>query len=151
MLAAGLDVAAFASPPPLWGRDRAGVDVPDRLTLFARGLRKNATSAERNLWRAINAKQIEGFRFRRQVPLLGFIVDFICTEVRLVIEVDGATHSTDEEVMHDARRDAALRAEGNSVLRFRNEEIYENLDGVLETIRLKLLELRPINQSIPDA
>ena len=125
--------------------------MPDRLTTLARGLRKNATSAERNLWRAINAKQIEGFRFRRQVPLLGFIVDFICTEVRLVIEIDGATHSTDEEVMRDARRDAALRAEGNSVLRFRNEQIYENLDGVLETIRLKLLELWPINQPTPHA
>ena len=75
--------------------------------------------------------------------MLGFVVDFICFQARLVVEVDGATHSSDAEIARDRRRDAILRENGNAVLRFNNVEVYENLDGVLETIRLKLLELCP--------
>jgi very-short-patch-repair endonuclease len=86
---------------------------------------------------------VEGFRFRRQVALLGFVVDFICFEARLVVEVDGATHSTEAEVARDSRRDEILRANGSVVLRFGNAEVYENLEGVLEMIRLKLLEICP--------
>jgi very-short-patch-repair endonuclease len=75
--------------------------------------------------------------------MLGFVVDFICFEARLIVEVDGATHSSDAEIARDQRRDAILRENGNAVLRFNNVEVYENLDGVLETIRLKLLALCP--------
>jgi very-short-patch-repair endonuclease len=71
------------------------------------------------------------------MEMLGYIVDFACFEARLVIEVDGATHSTDEEIARDARRDAVLRSHGDTVLRFGNVEVFENLEGVLETIRLK--------------
>ena len=67
----------------------------------------------------------------------------MCYEARLIVEVDGATHSTDAELARDAARDDALRRAGNHVLRFRNVEVYENLDGVVETIFLKLQELRP--------
>ena len=73
--------------------------------------------------------------------MCGYIVDFACLQARLVVEVDGATHSTDAEVERDRLREEVLRRNGNTVLRFGNIEIYENLDGVLETIRLKLLEL----------
>jgi very-short-patch-repair endonuclease len=86
---------------------------------------------------------LEGFRFRRQVILCGFIVDFACYEARLVVEVDGATHTTDAELESDMRRDEKLRANGNSVLRFSNDEVFHNVDGVVETVRLKLSELRP--------
>ena len=72
-----------------------------------------------------------------------FIGDFVSFDARLVVEVDGATHSTDEEVERDAARSRALAAQGFAVLRFTNDEAYRNLDGVLETIRLKLIELRP--------
>jgi len=106
-------------------------------------LRRNQTSAERNLWKAINARKLEGFRFRRQTILCGLIVDFACYEARLVVEVDGATHSTEAELAKDVRRDEKLRANGNSVLRFTNDEVFHNIDGVVETIRLKLNELRP--------
>lgn len=115
---------------------------PDLLSV-ARALRNKQTSAERKLWSGLRRHGVEGFRFRRQVPLFGYVVDFICFEARLVVEIDGATHSSDEEVAHDRKRDAVLREHGNAVLRFYNGEVYENLDGVLETIRLKLLELCP--------
>ena len=75
--------------------------------------------------------------------LCGFIVDFACYEARLVVEVDGATHTTEAELEKDRRRDEKLRANGNSVLRFTNDEVFHNVDGVVETIRLKLIELRP--------
>ena len=114
-----------------------------RLRSIARDLRINQTSAEMALWRALRRKQLSGFRFRRQVPLCGFVVDFACTEARLVVEVDGATHSTDEELENDTLRDAKLSANSNSVFRFTNDEIYRNLDGVVETIWLKLRDLRP--------
>jgi very-short-patch-repair endonuclease len=113
------------------------------LTVAARALRSRQTSAEKRLWAGLRRKSLEAFRFRRQVPLCGFIVDFACFEARLIVEVDGATHSSDDERVRDDKRDAILRANGNTVLRFGNVEVYENLDGVLETIRLKLLELCP--------
>jgi very-short-patch-repair endonuclease len=103
----------------------------------------NATSAERRLWNGVRREQIGGFRFRRQVILGGFVADFACYEAHLVVEVDGATHSTDAEVTRDAARDTTLKAQGYSVLRFTNDEIFHNIEGVLETIRLKLNELRP--------
>ena len=102
-----------------------------------------STSAEEKLWRGLRQRGIEGFRFRRQVAMLGFVVDFICFEARLVVGVDGATHSSEAEIVRDRRREKILRENGNAVLRFNNIEVYENLDGVLETIRLKLLELCP--------
>lgn len=110
---------------------------------FARTLRRNATRAERRLWQGLRREQVAGFRFRRQVILGRFIADFACLEARMIVEVDGATHSTDEEIARDAARSAALAAEGFEILRFTNEDVYGNLDGVLETIRLRLMELRP--------
>ena len=113
------------------------------MTPLARTLRRNATGAERRLWQGLRRKQVEGFRFRRQVILGGFIADFACFEARVVVEVDGATHSADEEIIRDGARSAALAAEGFDILRFTNEDVYRNLDGVLETIRLRLMEFRP--------
>ncbi len=78
----------------------------------------------------------------------GFIADFACFEARMVIEVDGATHSTDRELASDAARSAALAAQGYAaqgydVLRFTNDDVFHNLDGVLETIHMRLAVLRP--------
>ncbi len=75
--------------------------------------------------------------------LVGFVADFACLEARLVIEVDGATHGTDGEVARDVRRTAALAAQGFAVLRFTNNDVFHNLDGVAETVAMKLAELRP--------
>ncbi len=117
--------------------------MPSRMTPIARRLRKDAMSAERRLWMGVRREALEGFKFRRQVPLGPYLADFACLEARLVIEIDGATHSSDAEIGRDASRQAALNSFGYAVLRFHNDEVYHNLEGVLETIRLKLRELRP--------
>ena len=109
----------------------------------AQRLRVTPTEAERALWRGLRQRGLERFRFRRQHPLLGFVADFVCLEGALVIEVDGATHSTEAEIASDLRRESVLKQNGFAVLRFTNAEVFENLDGVLETIRLKLVERRP--------
>jgi very-short-patch-repair endonuclease len=109
----------------------------------ARALRRNATNAERLLWSRLRRCAVEGFRFRRQMPLQGYIVDFACLEARLIVEVDGATHSSDREIAYDQKRDAVLRADGFAVLRATNDDVFNNLEGVLETVRLRLLELQP--------
>jgi very-short-patch-repair endonuclease len=107
--------------------------MPNQLRPVARSLRRNATSAERRLWQGLRREQVAGFRFRRQVILGGFVADFACFEARMVIEVDGATHASDDEVARDAARSAALAAQGYDVLRFTNDDVFHNLDGVLET------------------
>jgi very-short-patch-repair endonuclease len=91
----------------------------------------------------LRREQVAGFRFRRQFVLGGFIAGFACFEARMIFAVDGATHSTDEEIARDAARSAALRALGFDVLRFTNDDVFRNLEGVLETIRVRLAELRP--------
>jgi very-short-patch-repair endonuclease len=120
-----------------------GRAMPQGLALLARSLRRNATNAERRLWQGLRRKEVAGFRFRRQVAIDGFIADFASFDARIIVEVDGATHSTDEELARDAARTVALAAQGFALLRFTNDEVFHNLDGVVETIRLKLIELRP--------
>ena len=95
-------------------------------------LRKNSTDAERLLWHRLRHRQIDGFKFRRQVPIVGYIVDFVCREAKLVIELDGGQHS--DQSAYDARRDRVIEAEEFVVLRFWNNEVFEQTDGVMERI-----------------
>ena len=120
------------------------------LTPVARSLRRNATGAERRLWQGLRRGQLAGFRFRRQVILGGFIADFASFDARLIIEVDGATHSTDDEIARDATRSAALAAQGFEILRFTNDDVFRNLPGVLETVWARLSELRPRIEDSPN-
>jgi very-short-patch-repair endonuclease len=115
--------------------DIRGVD-DEKLSprVYARSLRKRMTDAELILWARLRRNAMDGHRFRRQHPIGPYIADFVCLPIRLVVEVDGATHSSDDERKHDARRDAWLRHRGFRMLRFGNREIYGNLDGVLDTI-----------------
>jgi very-short-patch-repair endonuclease len=99
----------------------------------ARALRRKLTDAETMLWSRMR-KDAYGVRFRRQHPIGPFIADFACVRARLVVEVDGATHSTDVERDYDARRDRYMRARGWYVLRFRNDDIYDALGDVVERI-----------------
>jgi very-short-patch-repair endonuclease len=92
------------------------------------------TRAEAALWRAVRSHRLAGLHIRRQAPCGPYIADFLCFKERLLIEVDGATHSSVEELEHDAKRDAWFGANDFRVLRFQNAEIYENLEGVIETI-----------------
>jgi very-short-patch-repair endonuclease len=117
--------------------------MPRRLTPVAQSLRRNATSAERRLWQGLRRGQLAGFRFRRQVILGGFVADFASFDARLIVEVDGATHSTDEEIARDAARSAVLGAQGFTILHFTNDDVFRNLVSVLETVRARLMELRP--------
>jgi very-short-patch-repair endonuclease len=103
--------------------------VSDEATL-AKNLRKRSTNAERHLWKHIRTKQIEGLKFRRQEPIGRYIVDFVCYEKGVVVEVDGGQHS--EEV--DAERDEWLRTQGFEVLHFWNHDVLLNIEGVVETI-----------------
>ena len=100
----------------------------------ARELRKNRTAAERRLWWKLRELRQAGFRFRQQVPIDRYIVDFACVSKRFIVEVDGGTHSTDEEVARDARRERYLRDQGFRILRVWNSEVRENIDGVMDTI-----------------
>lgn len=117
--------------------------MPHRLKPVAQRLRREATPAEKQLWRSINNRQVAGFKLRRQVIIDDYAVDFACFEARLVIEIDGATHSTDAEIARDAQRSRVIGSQGYDVLRFQNRASYDNVDGVVETIRRRLFELRP--------
>ncbi|MFQ5706927.1 MAG: endonuclease domain-containing protein [bacterium] len=107
-----------------------------------RTLRKNATDAERILWQHLRGKQIGGFKFRRQYSIDQFVLDFYCPEVKLAVEVDGATHFTEEAQAYDRAREDYIRTFGVTFLRFTNLEVYDSLDGVLMVILEKLEELK---------
>jgi len=109
------------------------------LQIFARELRNSSTDAERLLWRSLRNSQLEGAKFRRQQPIEAYIVDFVSFDTRIVIELDGGQHA--ECAVYDAQRDACLRRNGFTVLRFWNNEIFENMEGVLEVIRQGCLKL----------
>ena len=104
----------------------------------SRELRKNLAFAERKLRQHMRDKQIENFRFRRQRPIGKYILDFICLEAKLVIELDGGQHA--EQQKYDDARTSFLESEGLLVLRFWNNEVIENIEGVLERVRMILLE-----------
>ena len=106
---------------------------------FARSLRKNQTDAERLLWFRLRGRQLEGFKFRRQERIGSYIVDFICFDKKIVVEIDGGQHNEDHGRKRDKVRTDWLRNEGYRVLRFWNNEVIGNLDGVLEKIREVLL------------
>jgi very-short-patch-repair endonuclease len=100
----------------------------------AKQLRKNSTDAERQLWRVLRSRQLAGHKFRRQQPLGGFIVDFVCFEKRLVVEVDGGQHNEPLQAANDSERSTWLEQQGFRVLRFWNHEILREIESVKETI-----------------
>ena len=98
----------------------------------ARVLRKNPTDAERALWKHLRLRQLGGHRFRRQQPIGHYIVDFVCLEKRLVIELDGGQHP--QQVDYDLTRSTWLQSQGFRILRFWNNQVLEETDAVKETI-----------------
>ncbi len=101
-------------------------------TTKARTLRKNSTDAERKLWSILRNRQLEEFKFRRQYTVGKFIVDFICTEKGLIIEVDGGQHA--DERAEDDKRTSFLESEGYKVIRFWNDQALKEPDAVCEEI-----------------
>ena len=104
----------------------------DLIRARARGLRKNPTKAEKLLWSHLRFWQVDGYKFRRQQPLGKYIVDFVCLEKKLIIELDGGQHA--EQVEYDSTRDGWLGAHGFRIIRFWNNDVLENSDGVQQKI-----------------
>ncbi len=101
-------------------------------------MEKNSTQAEALLWSRLRARQMEGMKFRRQQPIENFIVDFVCFEKRIVIELDGGQHAKNKD--KDNERDRLLTENGFTVLRFWDNEVFDNIEGVLEAIRQKCIQ-----------
>lgn len=110
-----------------------------RLMPNGRTLRKNMTPAEQRLWKHLRGKQLGGYRFRRQQPLGAYILDFICVESKLVIEIDGGQHAT--QIPYDETRTQYLQNLGFTVIRFWNNEVLQQTEAVLTAILHKLEEL----------
>ena len=108
---------------------------PNRRNIpVVRKLRRLSTNAESRLWAELRNRQLDGFKFVRQEPIGGYVADFVCREARLIVEVDGATHSTGEEVPRDATRTTTLERLGYKVIRIQNDDAYNAMEGVLRTI-----------------
>ena len=108
-----------------------------RKTGLARQLRRNQTDAEKYLWSRLRNRQLEGFKFRRQVPIGRYVVDFICSDKNLIVELDGGHHA--DQVSADQERSRELGNRGYHVIRFWNNDVLANADGVLESICETLL------------
>lgn len=100
----------------------------------ARMLRKNSTIHEKRLWNLFKNRQFHNLRFKRQVPIGNYIADFVCPEIKLVIEIDGGQHNEPNNIEYDKQRTSFLENNGYKVLRFWNNDIYTNINGVLEEI-----------------
>jgi very-short-patch-repair endonuclease len=109
------------------------------LLLRSRELRNNMTDTERVLWSKLRRKQLKGYQFYRQKIIGNYIVDFYCAKAKLVVEVDGAQHYSEEMLEADKQRDDYLRGSALTVIRFSNLEVQKNLDGVVERV-LECLE-----------
>ncbi|GAB4375360.1 MAG: endonuclease domain-containing protein [Calditrichia bacterium] len=97
-------------------------------------LRNNSTSAEATLWRYLKGKQLQGRKFRRQHSIGNYIVDFYCPSEKLVIELDGAEHFTEHGAEYDEKRTRFLNNLGIRVIRFENEQVFDDIEGVLAEI-----------------
>jgi len=101
---------------------------------FARKLRKEQTDAERLLWGLLRDRRLAGFKFRRQHPAEPYVLDFYCHEAQLAVELDGGQHNEPDARARDRKRSAFLEQHGMHVLRFWNNEVFENTEGVLQAI-----------------
>ena len=107
--------------------------APKAKVEFARVLRRyRQTSAERRLWTQIRNRKLHGLKFRRQVPLGPFVADFLCVKHKLIVELDGDSH--DHKRAYDQRRTLYFRVRGYHVIRYANDQLYVDLEGVLEDI-----------------
>jgi len=111
----------------------------------ARELRESMTLAEQKLWNQLSKRQL-GYKFRRQHPLGNYIADFYCHPLKLVIEVDGSFHETEDQKDYDQGRTAELTDLGIHVIRFKNEDVLENLHSVLKNIKRKVLKIETVSK-----
>ena len=121
---------------PIW-------KISSALRANARALRRNSTEAERILWSELRDHRLQGVGFRRQVPIDRCIADFVCHSAKLVIEIDGGQHFSNDGERGDAQRSAVIEAKGFKVLRFSNYDVMTNRTGVLETIAAAVADRAP--------
>jgi very-short-patch-repair endonuclease len=117
--------------------------VSSKLRANARALRTNSTDAERILWSELRDHRLNGAGFRRQVPIENYVADFVCHAAKLVIELDGGQHFSDQGERADVKRSAVIEARGFRVLRFSNHDVMTNRAGVLETIAAAIAARAP--------
>ena len=118
---------------------RGSVPVPQELLVFARQLRKDQTDAEILLWNLLRGRCFCGFKFRRQYPIYGYILDFYCHDVGLAIELDGGGHNNEEQRLYDDERTKILEAGSIRVVRFWNNDVLNTVEDVLEEIYIHLM------------
>jgi very-short-patch-repair endonuclease len=117
---------------------------------LAHKLRSEMTKAEASLWKyVLKARKMKGYQFRRQRPVLSYIADFMCLELRLVIEVDGITHAFEETAVKDDRKDRDLAAIGIRVLRFSDDDVLKNIHGVAKRIEDVVEEIKASTPCAP--
>ncbi|MBI1235766.1 MAG: DUF559 domain-containing protein [Alphaproteobacteria bacterium] len=109
----------------------------------ARSLRRDMTKSETVLWTALKGRALDGWKFRRQHPVGPYIADFACLEAKLIVEVDGATHNSHDEIAHDRQRTDFLESQGFAIVRITNTGIYEDLDGIVRQISAALAPSGP--------
>jgi very-short-patch-repair endonuclease len=140
-------------PPPLRGRvgERGMPHTPvdDVRRARAKNLRRTMTRAEMLLWRYLKADRLAGLGFRRQSPMGNYIADFVAHSCKLVVEVDGESHDFEERIRHDDRRDRWFASRGYRVLRFTNEDVMKNLEGVVLAIRQAAEQAAPLSLTLP--
>jgi very-short-patch-repair endonuclease len=112
-------------------------NLPPLLIERAKQLRHERIPAETKLWQCLRNRQLSGFKFRRNQPLPPFIADFFCAELRLIVELDGASH--ERRAAYDERRTVRLERDGHRVIRFLNQDVFDHLDAVLEAILAECL------------
>jgi very-short-patch-repair endonuclease len=111
--------------------------IAKRIRIFAKKMRGDPTDAEAAMWRLLRGRRLAVYKFRRQVPFQNFILDFVCFEKRIVIEIDGSQHALSG---HDVNRDAFLAAEGFQIARYWNNDVLQRPSAIPEDILAKLVE-----------
>jgi len=106
----------------------------NKQNILARIIRKNQTPQEAKIWNILRNFQIQGLKFRRQYPIKNYIVDFVCKEIKLIIEIDGGQHNEVNNIEYDNERTRVLESKGYKVIRFWNNEVDENIEGVYQKI-----------------
>lgn len=109
-------------------------EVSERQRTRAKQLRRSMTRAETLLWRHLKADRLAGLNFRRQTPIGNYIADFVAHSCKLIVELDGESHDFEERIRHDERRDRWFASRGYRVLRFTNDDVLKNLEGVVLSI-----------------
>jgi very-short-patch-repair endonuclease len=140
-------------PPPLRGRvGERGMphdEVSEIQRHRAKRLRREMTRAETLLWRYLKADRLAGLAFRRQTPMGHYIADFVAHSCRLIVELDGESHDFEERIRHDQRRDQWFASRGYRVLRFTNDDVMKNLEGVVLSILEAAEPAAPLSLTLP--